>query len=94
MLAGTGANRGFHPLSADGNMGENKAYLQLPTTDFKSIASARLNLVFEGEATAITKVNDVMTGNSAWYTVSGMKLNAKPTQKGIYVNNGKKFAVQ
>ena len=94
VLAGTGANRGFHPLSADGNMGENKAYLQLPTTDFKSIASARLNLVFEGEATAITKVNDVMTGNSAWYTVSGMKLNAKPTQKGIYVNNGKKFAVQ
>ncbi len=29
-------------------------------------------------------------GDSVWYTLDGRKLNAKPTQKGLYINNGKK----
>ena len=29
-----------------------------------------------------------------WYTLNGVKLNAAPTQKGIYIYNGKKVAVQ
>ena len=29
-----------------------------------------------------------------WYTVDGMKLNAAPTQKGIYIQNGKKVVVK
>ena len=29
-----------------------------------------------------------------WYTINGMKLNAAPTEKGIYINNGKKVVVK
>ena len=29
-----------------------------------------------------------------WYTVTGVKLDAKPTEKGIYIYNGKKVSIQ
>lgn len=29
-----------------------------------------------------------------WYTLDGRKLNNKPTQKGIYINNGQKFIIK
>jgi len=29
-----------------------------------------------------------------WYTLDGLKLNGKPTQKGLYINNGKKVAIK
>ena len=32
-----------------------------------------------------------MTG---WYTINGTKLQAAPTQKGIYIFNGKKLVVK
>lgn len=92
IFGGTGENRGFHPLSASGVIGANKAYLQLPTADLPT--SARLSFVFEDEITAIKTLNEVKAIDNAWYTVNGVKLNAKPTQKGIYINNGKKYAVK
>ena len=69
--------------------------MQLPTTQFNSIPNgSRLTLVFEDETTAINSVNEVKVADDAWYTISGVKLNAKPTQKGIYINNGKKFVIR
>ena len=32
--------------------------------------------------------------NDGWYTLDGRKLNARPTQKGIYINKGKKIVVK
>jgi len=32
--------------------------------------------------------------NDGWYTLDGRKLNARPTQKGIYINKGKKILVK
>ena len=91
VLAGSGATRGFYPLSKAGNMGENKAYLQLLTSEFNSIPQgAPLSFVFEDETTGITKITETKEADSEWYTLSGVKLHAKPTQKGIYINNGKK----
>ena len=53
----------------------------------------------DGTVTAIESVNAEGTDNAAsaaegWYTINGIKLNAKPTQKGIYIFNGKKVAIQ
>ena len=53
-----------------------------------------MSLVFEDETTVINTVNETMVADGAWYTLSGMKFNAKPTKKGIYINNGKKYAIQ
>lgn len=55
---------------------------------------------FDGTATVIKAVDaeeaESAQGTAAegWYTINGIKLNAKPTQKGIYIYNGKKVAVQ
>ena len=32
--------------------------------------------------------------NDGWYTINGVKLNGKPTEKGIYIFNGKKVVVK
>ncbi|MBQ7180332.1 MAG: hypothetical protein IJR87_03465, partial [Bacteroidaceae bacterium] len=32
--------------------------------------------------------------SEAWYTLDGRKLEGKPTQKGIYINNGLKVTVK
>jgi hypothetical protein len=32
------------------------------------------------------------TGNAAWYTLDGVKLNGEPEAKGVYVNNERKYA--
>jgi hypothetical protein len=31
---------------------------------------------------------------AAWYDMQGRKLNAKPTQKGLYIYKGKKVAIK
>ena len=33
-------------------------------------------------------------GSDYWYTLSGTRLNAQPTQKGIYIVNGKKVVIK
>ena len=33
-------------------------------------------------------------GSDSWYTISGVKLNAKPTKQGVYINNRKKVMVK
>ena len=51
-----------------------------------------------GETTAIgtldTKTGEVSFDSEAWYTLDGVKMNGKPTKKGIYINNGKKVAIK
>lgn len=61
----------------------------------------------EKSASGNYKVNDVTTANgiadaiteqphddSHWYTINGLRLNQLPTQKGIYIHNGKKVIVR
>ena len=96
VLATTDTGRGFHPLSEAGNMGNNKAYLQIPSDDFARLVSAGapVRIIFTDEATAITKVATKAANKSAWYTLTGVKLNSKPTAKGLYIHEGKTFMVK
>ena len=50
-----------------------------------------------GTVTIIEGVNldDVSARNAeGWYTISGIKLDAAPTEKGVYINNGKNVVVK
>ena len=50
----------------------------------------------DGTTTAIGTL-DTATGQldtDGWYTLGGRKLDGKPTQKGIYINNGKKIVIK
>ena len=51
-----------------------------------------------GEVTGIgmleTQTGEVSFDPEAWYTLDGKRLSGKPTEKGIYVNNGKKVMIK
>ena len=70
--------------------------------DMSAIGSAQaVTFVMEeldGSTTAIKCVADTMdntmTNAEGMYNLNGMKLNTVPTQKGIYIKNGKKVVVK
>ena len=39
-------------------------------------------------------VANTVQGADAWYTLDGRKLSGEPTQKGLYINNGKKVIIK
>ncbi len=50
-----------------------------------------------GESTGIISVDGAegtVNGSDMWYTLDGRKLQGKPTQRGIYINNGKKVVIK
>lgn len=81
---------------------KGKAYLALPASMTANIK--KLNCVIEDddEVTGITHLTMDENGdivpvggeNDAWYTLSGLKLTAKPTEKGIYIHNSKKEIIK
>ena len=50
----------------------------------------------DDEVTAISaSLNDKgQMINDKWYDLNGRRLNGKPTAKGVYINNGKKYVVK
>lgn len=65
--------------------------------DPNAVRTFRTN--FDGEETTgiISTTNYTNYTNKAdatWYTINGVRLNAKPTAKGIYIVNGRKVIVK
>ena len=88
----------FHPTSG-GTIGANKAYLQVPTTTLA--AREMLNISFEDETTGIHESNLPPGGSQppVWrgasgYDLSGRLLNSRPSAKGLYIYNGKKYVIR
>ena len=49
----------------------------------------------EEDATDINNVEiEWTTTDGAWYTLTGVQLEGKPTEKGVYIYNGKKVYVK
>ena len=81
--AGIGAQRAYFKIGSDG------ALLARRLTAF--------NIDFgDDEATGIiSTTNDTNDTNSdAWYSLDGVRLNGKPSAKGVYINNGKKVVIK
>ena len=43
-----------------------------------------------GNVTGISGIKADAKGDGSWYTISGVRLPGKPTQKGVYIHNGRK----
>jgi hypothetical protein len=87
---------GFYPLASAGEIGPNKAYLQLPTSILPA-ASRSLRMVFEDEEEEITGVNALndkckMKNDKAVFDLQGRRV-MKPT-RGLYIKDGKKIMVK
>ena len=46
------------------------------------------------EETTINQIDAITEADTDWYTFDGRKLEGKPTEKGIYICNGKKVYVK
>ena len=76
-----------------------RGYFQLSESLRAMIEESTVNefrLNFGDEATSLNEElrikNEELAG--AWYTIDGRKFGSKPTQKGIYINNGWKVIVK
>lgn len=92
-------------LSSDNTLGYSKnprtlrscrAHFMIPTS-----AGIRAMLDFDidfgnEEVTAIANLKSQISSlkPESWFTLTGMKLDGKPTQRGIYLHNGRKEAVR
>jgi len=57
--------------------------------------NAKKGLDYIQQGTGIIKMEDVRSMmEDVWYTLDGRRLMGQPTQRGIYINKGKKFIVK
>lgn len=85
-------------------MQPNRAYFSISRAHMPHIFTgesneAKLAIFMENtgnETTGIVNVDNttVTSDNDAWYTLQGVRLNKKPTQNGIYIQNGKKIIIK
>ena len=63
---------------------------------FRRVATAVRLVKAPGSTTAIKSVTTVVQrpADNAWYDLSGRRLADKPTQRGIYINNGRKLVIK
>ena len=86
-----------------GSINPNTAYLNVPTSEIKSFsANSCISFVVGDEIVdGIEQIElagdlseELNSENAEYYSLSGQKLNGKPSQKGIYICNGKKVYVK
>ena len=85
--------------STDRDIRSCRAYFSVPYIKGNSGANVRaftLNFDSEEETGIILTSGPSPKGDGSdyWYTIDGCKLSGKPTQRGMYINNGKKILVK
>lgn len=75
----------------------NRSYLRLPSSVVGETKVVKLwwgNEEPSPIATSISEATQEKVQSDDWFTIEGIKLNGKPTEKGIYIRNGKKIIVK
>lgn len=77
------------------NIAPFNAYIETPAT----VGAQEFTFTFEdlnGNTTAIKSISEDATGTNAkgWYDLKGMKMENAPTQKGVYIKDGKKVVIK
>lgn len=91
----TPSKLGFYRAVAS-TLGAHKSYLQLPKNQTNARSIIYINFDEEGETTGIRNLdnNATVQQEGAYYTLTGIRLNGKPSVKGIYILNGKKVMIK
>lgn len=97
---------GFWPYIGSSAVPPHRCYIKVsdvlnpssPSTTGLTTLSRGLTFHFDNSAETgvreFATVETADTKDNAWYTLSGMRLQEKPTQPGMYINNGKKVYVK
>ena len=84
--------------SVNRNIRSCRAYFSVPYIKQNAGVKARaFHLDFgDEEATGILEISadSKEKKDDAWYSLDGVRLSGKPTQRGIYINNGNKVVIQ
>ena len=93
-----GDNNTLYYSTENRNIRSCRAYFSVPYINQTPGAKARafvLNFDDE-EATGILEISadSKEKKDDAWYSLAGVRLSGKPTQRGIYINNGNKVVIQ
>ena len=92
VLFVTGGNKLTYP-SADGNINGFRAYFKLK--DEVAAQARAFRMSFDDDATGIvTVLSGEPTTTSGTYTLDGRRIEGEPTQKGVYIVNGKKTIIK
>lgn len=98
IFAKHGDDFGWYRLAGDYTLKAHSAYLPLLTNSVYTGGGAiAITMDFgDGEATDINKVeaDDDANADGDWYTLDGLKLEKKPTKKGVYIKDGRKVVVK
>jgi hypothetical protein len=92
----------YYPKSGAGIKAQ-RAYFKIGDDNSSAPQLTAINLNFDGETTGVTPLLSPEGEEGAspwgglvgvWYTLSGTRLSTKPTQKGVYIHNGKKVVIK
>ena len=90
-------NKLYYPNDAM-TIGSCRAYFELSGLTAGDLSSGINNFVLnfgDGETNKIENSKlKIVNDDASWYSLDGRKLSGKPTQKGIYINNGKKVVIK
>ena len=70
-----------------------RAYFMLNEVLSSVEAEAKVRFIIDEGVTAIEGITPDME-NGVWYTLDGRQLNGKPTEKGVYIVDGKKVLIK
>ena len=86
----------FIQVRGRGTLAANRAYLKVTGNAPASIPFRR-SIDGEGEGTTGVDLIDngqLIIDNDGWYDLNGRRLQGKPSQKGVYIKNGKKIVIK
>ena len=86
----------FIKVRGAGTLAPNKACLRIEGNNTPASIPFRRSIGGEGEGTTSIDASLVNSEevNSVWYDLNGRKLQGKPSQKGIYIKNGRKVVIK
>ena len=87
----------FIKVRGAGTLAPNKACLRVEGNNTPASIPFRRSIGGEGEGTTGVDLIDngkLIIDNDGWYDLNGRKLQGKPSQKGIYIKNGRKVVIK
>ena len=79
-------------------IGAQRAYFKIGEDSSSARQLTAFNLSFDGDGTqngiGHTEITEITEKAGAWYTLDGVRLDGKPTKKGLYIHGGRKVVIK